>query len=471
MQIGLHNPSVTNVLRGLKERVYRVERDGVLVPTPKPSIGAYNQLRDFRSRLLSRLVLCRPWSLERFIASYPGAKQARVRAAAESLALRPLSRRDAMLSTFVKAEKLNLSDKPDPAPRVIQPRDPRYNCVVGPYLKAAEKPIFDAIAEVWGGPTVMKGMSGAKVAECMRSMWDSFSHPVGIGLDASRFDQHVSVPALEWEHSVYNSIFKSPELARLLQWQLHNKGKAFTADAAVDYEVEGCRMSGDMNTSLGNCLLMCAMVWEYARQKRIPCRLANNGDDCMVFMTAAHAAKFRSGLDHWFLAMGFKMKVEDTVHEFERVEFCQTRPVYTGSAWVMCRNPRLVLDKDTTCLHPRNVPYTTWLHHIGVAGGALAAGMPILQEFYRACREAGKPGLVLDVCGMDYLAHGMTLQYTPVTDEARVSFYRAYGITPWQQTAIEQEILANAGALSMPLVSVVRHLPQNTLLNVEDGWL
>jgi hypothetical protein len=83
---------------------------------------------------------------------------------------------------FVKAEKINFTAKPDPAPRVIQPRDPRYNVEVGVYLRPLEHSIYRAIAEVYGGPTVMKGYSAEGVAQQMRGMWKSSAVPSRLGL-------------------------------------------------------------------------------------------------------------------------------------------------------------------------------------------------------------------------------------------------------------------------------------------------
>jgi len=82
----------------------------------------------------------------------------------------PVKEKDAWLSTFVKAEKLNISAKPDPAPRVIQPRDPRYNVELGRYLRHSEEYLFKAIDKVFGGRTIFKGISadtaGQDLHEC-----------------------------------------------------------------------------------------------------------------------------------------------------------------------------------------------------------------------------------------------------------------------------------------------------------------
>jgi hypothetical protein len=91
----------------------------------------------------------------------------------------------------------------------------------------------------------------------------------------------------------------------------------------LHYEVEGARMSGDMNTSSGNCMIMVSLVFAYLSEKRIKWRLANNGDDCVIVIEQKHLGKLED-LPKWFLKMGFRMEVEEPVYEFERIEFCQT---------------------------------------------------------------------------------------------------------------------------------------------------
>lgn len=467
----VHNNSLKNVLRGLVERVYTVEGVcGRRAPTPRPRRGAYARLCAVRAELLRCVDSCLPYTTQEFLDTYRGAKHKGYVVAAESLSSRAVCKADAILRTFVKAEKIS---KLDPAARLIQPRGRRYNMCVGKYLKRVEKPVYRAIARVWGGPTVMKGFNAVETASHIRMMWDQFRRPCGVGLDASRFDQHVSSEALRWEHSVYNSIFQSKELRELLSWQLKNTGFAITSEGVAKYEVDGCRMSGDMNTSLGNCLLMCAMVLCYARFRRVPCRLANNGDDCMVIMDRRHVRKFREGLREWFLELGFNMKVENTVHEFERVEFCQTRPVLAAGRWVMTRDFRRCLDRDTMCLYPDSIPYETWLDHVGTAGGALASGVPVLQTYYRVLRKLGKPGKTpLEYGNMDFAAERMRRGESPVTSDARVSFYKAYGVPPWTQEALEMELEEQAATITVGTKAIVQSPAYNThILNVLDGWL
>lgn len=180
-----------------------VEREGVLIPTPKPTPGVYSRVSRFRSELLRRVGHTSRLNYQEFLAFYRGRKLDRYSRAVESLALTPVREKDAWLTTFVKAEKLNLTAKPDPAPRVIQPREPRYNVEVGRYLRHSEEMVFKGIDKVYGGKTVFKGLNADQAGMEFESLWNSFSKPVGIGMDASRFDQHVSREALEFEHEMW----------------------------------------------------------------------------------------------------------------------------------------------------------------------------------------------------------------------------------------------------------------------------
>jgi hypothetical protein len=59
-------------------------------------------------------------------------------------------------------------------------------------------------------------------------------------MDASRFDQHVSVDALEWTHRVYCAFFSNDAYLRsLCAMLIENKGMAYAKDGAFKYSVTG----------------------------------------------------------------------------------------------------------------------------------------------------------------------------------------------------------------------------------------
>jgi hypothetical protein len=391
---------------------------------------------------------------------YQGRKRTIYAEAARSLATKSVCRKDASLKTFVKAEKINFTSKGDPAPRVIQPRDPRYNVEVGRYLKPLEPKIYKAVEKIFGDVTIFKGLNAQDSARKMYHKWRRYSKPVAIGLDASRFDQHVSKQALEWEHSCYTGCFSdSSELSKLLQWQIQNRGVGYVSDGKVKYSVEGCRMSGDMNTALGNCVIMCGLVRAYCHSVGLDkFSLANNGDDCVVIIETSDLQRFSTGLDEWFLEMGFNMKVEKPVYEFEQIEFCQTHPVRVEDLFVpslghgvpqfvMCRSAPVALAKDCMSikhLDSRSV-YEKQLTAVGECGMALTGGIPIFQSFYQGMLRAGRGQHFKNVdqvymanSGKEMLRAGMKRQAGPISAETRFSFWLAFGITPDQQVELEQ---------------------------------
>jgi hypothetical protein len=203
-------------------------------------------------------------------------------------------------------------------------------------------------------------------------------------------------------------------------------------------------MSGDMNTALGNCLLMSAMVWAYLQECGINASLANNGDDCVVIMEQKDLRRFNAGLDQWFREMGFTMKVEEPSYVFERIEFCQTHPLWTPEGWVMCRNSLAAMAKDCHSVLPlaQGNMALGWCTAIGECGLALTGGVPIFQSFYLRLLRAGRghrmgshPALE---SGFARLSAGMARKVRGVDDLTRISFWEAFGILPSDQQRLEE---------------------------------
>lgn len=71
-----------------------------------------------------------------------------------------------------------------------------------------------------------------------------------------------------------------------------------------------------MNTSSGNCMIMVSLVYSYMKTLGIDWRLANNGDDCVLFIERQHFSKL-SNLKEWFHTVGFDMAVEEPVDVIE----------------------------------------------------------------------------------------------------------------------------------------------------------
>lgn len=444
--------SLDTLLRAVIERVFLV-KDGAggFCPPPRPEDGVFSRRLECVWRRLERLLpSTAPVSHQAFVDHYSGRKRQIYQTALDDIrAGRGSDMEDASVTVFVKYEKTDRTTKADPVPRVISPRHPRFNIKVGRYLQPLEKRIFRALDRLYVKdiPTVLKGVNAEQSAFILRQKWDSYTDPVAVGLDASRFDQHVSSAALRWEHEVYLACFREPKhkkrLASLLHYQIRNNCSGETPDGEIKYTIHGTRMSGDMNTSLGNCVLMCCMMRAFLDHQGVDGQLANNGDDCVVFMERRDLAKFSCGLDRWFLEMGFNMVVEKPVDEFEQIEFCQTKPVFDGETWVMCRNPHTAIAKDSVmlkCWDGNDKVFRGWLDAVGIGGLSLTGRLPVFQAMYsRYVRSGKKRRIPQELLPWSFrsLACGMKREPGRVHPEARASFYTAFGITPCEQRVLE----------------------------------
>lgn len=438
-----NDPDINTLNTALLERVFYHKVDGEYQLVSDPEAATVNgRLKEFRKNLLRKLGSASPVSPEEFAQMYTGRKRVIYERAVEDYTVNGVRRRDAYSDSFVKCEKV----PGDKAPRCIQPRRPVYNVGVGRYLKPVEHKIYKAIQKVFevDTPVVLKGFNAQATADIIQRKFEAFEKPVALGLDASRFDQHVSKQMLEWEHSIYNAMFRSPELKKLLKWQIKNVGFGRCDDGVIQYSVEGKRFSGDMNTALGNCLIMCAMIHAYGRDRGVKLDLANNGDDCVVFMEAGDLERFGAGLDDWFDEMGFVMTKEEPVYELHQIEFCQCKPVFGANGLIMCRNFDKAREKDTMCLFDISTPTAAakWMGAVGECGLSLTSGVPVFQEMYKAYLRHGlKSDISKSVgweCGMTHMAKGLHPKEGPVSDDARYSFFVAFGVTPDEQEALEE---------------------------------
>lgn len=448
-RFGVHDADVQTALRGIVERVFIHRLDGVWQPPHQPKrADVFDMLAEVRGLLAQHARKCHPWSHEQFIGSYRGRKRAVYERAALSFAGKPLSRRDSYLSTFVKAEKLNLTSKPDPSPRVIQPRNPRFNLCIGVFVKPIEHRIYHDLDKMinltMGGdcPSVMKGLNAATRGQAVATHWSKFADPVCIVIDAHRMDQHLSVPCLQWVHEVYRLYNADSRFHRLLKWQLRNKGFVRCKDGSIKYQVAGRGMSGDMDTSLRNIVIMVCLFFSLFLKLGRRYALINDGDDNNVFCERSDAQVFLEALPEHFLHAGFVMQVEKVVDQLELVEFCQSRPVYDGERWVMCRDPRVVISKDSYCIKSitSESEWNVQRKSVSECGLSLAGNLPVLGEFYAMLgRGAGdRVDAGFEDTGFARLARGMNGKLSPPSDLSRVSFYKAFGILPDAQISLEQ---------------------------------
>lgn len=437
------NASDVNTLAtSIMERVLFYRKGEELLAPLTPTVDVRDSLRKFAVLVVSCYgTLPSPRTPEEFAESYTGRRRTIYTNALEGY-YDGVKKSHARITAFVKAEKVPRGK----SPRCIQPRDPIYNVGVGRFLKHIEHKIFRGIARVFRQRMVVaKGYNVEELGREVARMWGEVDDPVYIGFDASRFDFHVGVEILQWEHSVYHMLYDyHPELVELLKMQLEVVGSGYTDDGKVKYNAKGRRMSGDMNTGLGNCLIVCAIVFSILGRGRWY-RFINNGDDCGVIVPRKYISKIMRVIPDGFQAHGFRMEVEEPISALERLVFCQMQPVEVSVGnWRMVRQPDSAREKDSMILMPFGCEGAVrkWMQVVGEGGLALCSGVPVFQSMYAAYVRMGLPSSMGSATFMErgavFLAKRMESRVSVITSCARASFWAAFDMTPDEQLVLER---------------------------------
>lgn len=384
-------------------------------------------------------------SRERFIEHFKGKRKTRYLNALKSLNQNPVRRSDAFVSAFIKAEKTDSSSKKWPDPRVIQARSARYNIELGRFLRPIEHHVYRL---KHNGLQVMgKGLSPPARAELLVQKWNRFNKPICMAIDASRFDQHVCLEALKLEHWFYTLSNSDKTFAELLSWQQFNKGYT---NNGVRYSVKGRRMSGDMNTAVGNCLLMYAMCLAGAEQAGITkFELLVDGDDTLIIVEQTDADRFQPFLDT-FESFGHKIKMEGKWKQLEGVQWCQSKFMYIGGKPSFVRSHRKVISTLTAGVRCWGDPSVQkdMMFTVGQALMIDNVGVPILGKYGKiltkwsnkrvkdwASIDEGWFWDIKERHGLDFIA-----EYQNPLPESRLSFQVATGVSVAEQLFIEEQL-------------------------------
>lgn len=425
--------------------VSAVNRVVAVVPLPTPA--GLSAMRKACLRIGRQVRHVKPWSYEQVLAHFTGSRRRRYEQAYAHLQSLALTRvRHARISSFVKSEKFNPNDKVNPDPRMIQARTPEYGLEIARYLKPIEHWIYRLKGPL-GLRMIAKGLNQRQRAELLLEKMARFSSPVVMSLDCSRWDKHCTREVLLIEHAFYLRACHDPVFQQLLSWQLDNR---CCTNNGVRYAVEGGRMSGDMNTALGNCVL--AVIMAYAAMADVDYwDILDDGDDLLLICEESVYSVIKDTLARTFLTFGQELKVENVARRVEDVIFCQSRVVWSEGP-IFVRDWRKVLSHAACGVSHWGEPSMVrpMLTTVGLCELALNAGVPILQSFAESLIRNGRGSLprLVDVdrgyearikaeIGELSLAALQAVRARPITSEARVAFMCAFGVSTAEQLWIE----------------------------------
>lgn len=437
-----------NEVASLLKRTMGPLPDAVFRPLGSDVSQSFRRLR----RVARRLGVVK-WDLLQTAMSYKGRLGRRYVEAERSLRVDgPIDKWDSYLRPFLKAEKFNAVEK-FAKPRMIFPRSPRFNLSLASRLKPFEHCLWGRLTarmfSVPGGVgrIVAKGLNPRQRANLIVRKFRAQDDAVVFEVDGKGFEAHVGPHQLKEEHGVYRAAFPGDRgLAALLHAQLRLEGKL---TCGAKFSREGGRASGDFNTGMGNSLIMLAVVDAVLRKYAPSYDMLVDGDNALVFLPRACVSRVLSVFASEVLQQsGHEVTLETPTSVIEGITFGQSHPVFLGGqlGWTMVRDPRKVLSNALASHRWLREPAFAreWIRGVASCELSLALGVPMLQSWaLELQRYWGGPEGVRAFPHEDYFYMGgwfaRACEAKPVSAESRLSFSRAFGLSPEAQVAFERD--------------------------------
>lgn len=328
---------------------------------------------------------------------------------------------------FVKPDKYEADEVSRKEPRAIQYRSPEFNLLVAAHLRPLEHAYYEQLKSEVGLRVIAKGLNNHERASNIVQASELFENPVYLLLDHSKFDSHVRQEHLKWVYRQYYKSTRNRFLRYLTSMMLVNRG--YTKHG-IKYKILGTRMSGDYDTALGNTLINLGILRAYT--KGIRAHILLDGDDSVIVMEKRDLCRLD---DSVFGKMGMTTE-KNVVYELQHVEFCRSLLLPLEKP-VFARDYRRALSHMQVSEKWYDGKYR--LRYLsGMARGELAAsaGVPVIQAYAEALAGLSSQ-FVVDEQRLAAYGVGESLE---VTDEARIAYYEAYGISPTEQLQMESAL-------------------------------
>jgi hypothetical protein len=337
-----------------------------------------------------------------------------------------------------------------------------------------------------GGPSgrvIGKGLSHKARADLLAQKMARFKRPVVFSMDGSKWDRQVNEVQLVAAAIVVAAAFSSTTLADILLRQVGRKAKVRFGDYIVLVTILAGRFSGDLDTGFGNCLIflivLVATLFDFETQSwKVEFDTAIDGDDALGICEEEDFERMRTLIIRGFYLAGHDLTDEGATTEFEGIVWCQCHPVLVSSGnHVMVRDPRVAISKAYSSTKYASSAQAAMDHLYMVALGEyiLGIGVPVMQEWayntMQNCLKAGAKPFRLKQDNSstyrrlrDYLLEVGLFETLPpnsvvlkhwrdyraihssivdlyskeaITQEARLSLERAFGISLHEQLLLE----------------------------------
>jgi len=223
-------------------------------------------------------------------------------------------------------------------------------------------------------------------------------------------------------------------LKKLFKFQRINRG---SSQKGLKFTTFASRMSGEYTTSVENTLANYFILKTiFPISSIIAC-----GDDSLVFLDRKeYDILDKSSLKEMFSYFGQDTKMDRIAFELEQIDFCQCSPVCVNGTYRMVRNPKRLFGRiQYTNLHMRDELRDKYISGLALCELSMHSGVPLIQELclkmLNLTNMVCPSKLAID---REAMVTEQKASYRIIDYNTRLSFERAFGISPIEQDEIEK---------------------------------
>lgn len=321
---------------------------------------------------------------------------------------------------FTKIEKLSTGKYK--APRMIQGRDIVFNVEYGRYIKPIEDKCGKRVQFAKG--------TNLDIANKIKKLSKHYKYFTEC--DHKTFDAHVTVEMLKLTHVYYQACFHHDlTLRKLSKKTLNNNCRGRDG---IKYRVKGTRMSGDVDTSLGNSLINYAILKEAVTKIAGKCEIIVNGDDSIIFTNRPLDVDAAKTLLKTF---NMESEIQDSVTCIHKVEFCRHRYILNslGKPSMMIDPRRITNIYGMT--YKQQSDYVEYLREVCVCNIAINISNPV-SKYWKEVYDACWSNIPIKFCSiLDFQHVELRTRLAAIkevvqriafdTGELNITVYRAFG--------------------------------------------
>lgn len=288
------------------------------------------------------------------------------------------------------------------APRMIQYLPIATNAVFASVYHSIEVQYYER--QYRGYSCIAKRHNLLQRGRLIRELWDTLVDPVVILGDMAKYDAHIR----QWK-TIFETMMN--EVSSLDEYKGLTECLRMLTRFVLSYPYDR-RISGEYITGFGNQLRSAVDYELLFSDLQIEAYYYSDGDDTLVFIESKDLKAYTDYAPEFFRKRGLTYRIDGVAHNFDKIEFCQCRPVRFTEGYSLVRSPGKIL--QTLLFTRRRVYDVAYFATVAECLWNSAPGLPILGVLEKSMMSWTNKRAALDAstCYMERQTIVTECQYT-----------------------------------------------------------